>query len=393
MKRKRQKDHNEQEPDLKDDRNQEIIIKTSIIALLIFVFGLLSLLSLFSLSGSFGLFLDDILSLIFGWSKWLFPFLLIILSIAIYKKNKFFSKKSNYFGLSLFFIFISSLLHFFYKNDIAKIKASEGLGGGYLGFYLSLFLENSLGFWGGLVVILAILALSLILLFNVTLSHLVGSKSFLFQIFRSISNFFKINDISEEDSYSTEDENQNNYEEEIKNEKNKDDNLAEDQDVLFVKKEIGFSNNRTEDLGKKEEVLRENVNWKTKKIKIDLPLELLSNKINKATSGDIDKNILIIQRTLENFGILVEMGGVNVGPTVTQYTFKPSEGIKVSKITALNNDLSLALAAHPIRIEAPIPGKSLIGIEVPNKTKAIVGLREVLEERDFKNRQTNLMAA
>jgi len=60
------------------------------------------------------------------------------------------------------------------------------------------------------------------------------------------------------------------------------------------------------------------------------------------------------------------MGDVSVGPTVTQFTFKPASGVKVSQITTLNNDLALALAAHPIRIEAPIPGKALVGIEVPN---------------------------
>lgn len=124
-----------------------------------------------------------------------------------------------------------------------------------------------------------------------------------------------------------------------------------------------------------------------------MPLDLLNAKIGKPTSGDIKNNMLIIQRTLENFGIPVEMGEVNVGPTVTQYTLKPAEGIKLTKITTLSNDLALSLAAHPIRIEAPIPGKSLVGVEVPNQTKAIVGLREVLTGDMFKNRKTNIMIA
>jgi len=101
----------------------------------------------------------------------------------------------------------------------------------------------------------------------------------------------------------------------------------------------------------------------------------------------------IIQRTLDNFGIPVEMGEINVGPTVTQYTLKPAEGIKLTRITALSNDLALSLAAHPIRIEAPIPGRSLVGVEVPNQTKAIVGLREVLAGEMYKTRKTNTMIA
>ena len=378
--------------ELDQDIKSENKIKISIVSILIFVFGLISLLSLFSLSGSFGDFLDKILSLGFGWGKWFFPILLIVLSIAIYKGKKFFSKKVNYIGLSLVFIFMVSLLHFFFKTPIiAEAKALEGFGGGYLGFYLSLFFKNLFGFWGGLLIILTILAIAIILLFNITLSHLIGSRSFVYKIFNYFSNnHSEENYEHEEDIEEDQSEDEDEEEGELEN---------EDDDILFSKKEIGKNNDFKENFDNndlnsfKKEKKEEKVNWKTKKIKIDLPLDLLSGKINKATSGDINNNILIIQRTLENFGISVEMGEVNVGPTVTQYTFKPSEGIKVSRITALSNDLSLALAAHPIRIEAPIPGKALVGIEVPNRSKAIVGLREVLEDNDFKTRPSNLTAA
>jgi S-DNA-T family DNA segregation ATPase FtsK/SpoIIIE len=86
---------------------------------------------------------------------------------------------------------------------------------------------------------------------------------------------------------------------------------------------------------------------------------------------------------LESFGISVERGEINVGPTVTRYTLKPAEGMRLSRITALNQDLALALAAHPIRIEAPIPGKSLVGIEVPNKSAAVVRLGSILLYPEF----------
>ncbi|MDI6734543.1 MAG: DNA translocase FtsK [Patescibacteria group bacterium] len=102
------------------------------------------------------------------------------------------------------------------------------------------------------------------------------------------------------------------------------------------------------------------------------PLSLLSSSLEKPTIGDLQANANIIKRTLESFGINVEMGEINVGPTVTRYSLKPAEGMKLSRITALSQDLALALAAHPIRIEAPIPGKSLVGIEVPNKAAALV---------------------
>ncbi len=113
------------------------------------------------------------------------------------------------------------------------------------------------------------------------------------------------------------------------------------------------------------------------------PLDLFTSSTEKPTSGDIRANANIIKRTLESFGIHVEMGEINIGPKVTRFTLKPAEGIKLSRILALNQDLALALAAHPIRIEAPIPGKSLVGIEVPNKSAAIVRLGTLLGLQDF----------
>ncbi len=123
------------------------------------------------------------------------------------------------------------------------------------------------------------------------------------------------------------------------------------------------------------------------------PLDLLSKNEGSPTSGNIKQNSTIIQKTLENFGIPVEMVEANVGPTVTQYAFKPAEGVKLSKITTLTNNLSLALAAHPIRIEAPIPGKSLVGIEIPNKTRSIVSLRNLVADPAFKNSSAPLLFA
>lgn len=113
------------------------------------------------------------------------------------------------------------------------------------------------------------------------------------------------------------------------------------------------------------------------------PLELLEGDKGRPSSGDIKANANIIKRTLQNFGIDVEMGEINIGPSVTQYTLKPAEGVKLSRILALQNDLSLALAAHPIRIEAPIPSRSLVGIEIPNSTKTIIGLFSLFQEPDY----------
>ncbi len=113
------------------------------------------------------------------------------------------------------------------------------------------------------------------------------------------------------------------------------------------------------------------------------PLSLLENDRGKPNTGDIKANANIIKRALANFGIEVEMDEITTGPTVTRYAIKPAEGVKLSRILSLQNDLGLALAAHPIRIEAPIPGKSLVGIEVPNRAKSVVGLGTLLGEAGF----------
>ncbi len=113
------------------------------------------------------------------------------------------------------------------------------------------------------------------------------------------------------------------------------------------------------------------------------PLSLLKSASEKPTTGDLRANANIIKRTLESFGIAVEMGEINIGPKVTRYTLKPAEGMKLSRITALHQDIALALAAHPIRIEAPIPGKALVGIEVPNKAAAVVRLGSLMAYPEF----------
>jgi S-DNA-T family DNA segregation ATPase FtsK/SpoIIIE len=101
-------------------------------------------------------------------------------------------------------------------------------------------------------------------------------------------------------------------------------------------------------------------------------------------ADEIKRNVKIIESTLETFGVPCKVVGVNPGPAVTQYELQPGPGIQVKRITALQNDLSLALAAAPLRIEAPIPGKAAVGIEVPNKSASLVTIREVLETAAFR---------
>ncbi len=123
------------------------------------------------------------------------------------------------------------------------------------------------------------------------------------------------------------------------------------------------------------------------------PLSLLEHDRGKPGVGDVKANANIIKRTLQNFGIVVELDEISIGPSVTRYAIKPAESVRLQKIVALQNNLELALAAHPVRIEAPIPGKSLVGIEVPNQTKMIVGLGTLLESPEFSESHKSLLVA
>ncbi|MDQ5962902.1 MAG: segregation ATPase FtsK/SpoIIIE, family, partial [Patescibacteria group bacterium] len=113
------------------------------------------------------------------------------------------------------------------------------------------------------------------------------------------------------------------------------------------------------------------------------PLDLLNWDTGKSGAGDAKAKMVTIQRTLEHFKINVEMGEVTVGPTVTQFTLKPAQGVNLSKISALHDNLAMELGSEFLRIEAPIPGKTLVGIEVPNEKKALLGLRSMIELPQF----------
>jgi S-DNA-T family DNA segregation ATPase FtsK/SpoIIIE len=169
--------------------------------------------------------------------------------------------------------------------------------------------------------------------------------------------------------------------EEKKNEKLKLKDLAEEKLIKKIK-------NLKKEVEVKEAPVKKEENWvlniKSKKWALP-PIELLERKFELPKPEDLKANAQIIKQTLENFGIEVEIGPILVGPSVTQYTIKPPQGMKLNKITALQDNISLALAVHPIRIEAPIPGESLVGIEVPNKTKIPVPLGWILENSNYKN--------
>ncbi|NCB20618.1 MAG: DNA translocase FtsK [Clostridia bacterium] len=364
--------------------------KRSIGIVIVFVFAFLSLLGLFSLSGQAGIFLSKWLTLIFGFGRFLVPLVFFFWGILLAKNKTVEIRFSDYLGLILLFISYQTLFHFFFDQANWLVNVKLGLGGGYVGYYLSLLFSYLFGFWGGVVVLFSLFLVALVIVFNTSLSKIIGRESMIGNIFKTIGSAFSgiFSSQKAELEPSSEDVLEpltilNTFNEKaIEDIVGPDDELDEEE-LKKVHTQIS----------RRQKTQQEKMVWPKKKIRIDLPLELLNSKSGQAVALDTQTGAAKIRHTLENFGINVEMAETKVGPTVTQYTFKPAEGVKVSRIITLNNDLSLALAAHPIRIEAPIPGKSLVGVEVPNRSKAIVGLREILEDNVFKTRKHNMMIA
>lgn len=376
--------------------------KKGIFIIFIFAFGFLCLFGLFELAGTVGEYLAHFQALIFGWGKWLFPVILLSLAFFIYNDDKYHIKGTNYLGLFIFLFVFEALLHFFIDFTEWREMALEGIGGGFFGFYIALAFHNILGFWGSLLTLISLMIISLLLLLDTSLSRLIGSESLIAKIVFPVKIIFA--KIFKQKEYVEDEKEYEKFQNDSMGivseaEYDKENSVVEQCEMGFSKKSISeipkFISKKSiktnkEDIDDNEE---NNSDWNKNKVDIDLPLNLLTASKGKPTSGDIKNNMLIIQRTLENFGIIIEVGEVSIGPTVTQYTFKPADGIKLSRVVALNNDLALALAMHPIRIEAPIPGKALVGIEVPNQSKATIGIREVLESLEFKKNKGNLKIA
>ncbi len=371
--------------------------KKGIFIILIFVVAALSLLSVFNLYGEnkFGYFVGSAMAWLFGDLQILLPMVLALFGYFLVREDKYQVKIINYLGGVMFVLGLTGMWHLKFSVDESLLAAGAGVGGGYLGVVLSLPLLNFMGFWGATVVCLAVFLIGLLLTFETSIYGLmwpiklfgfIGSK--LKAVFLAVKSRLDerkklaAEKIMEKEEIEEDDEDA----EEEAPEKSGDESEAEVNGPVFATKAVAA------------EVAEEDCPTEPMKIKkfgkkIELPLDLLTTRSGKPTSGDIKSNQEIIRKTLANFGIATDMGDVNVGPTVTQYTLRPADGVKLSRITNLNSDLALALAAHPIRIEAPIPGKSLVGIEIPNQMAARVTMNELLSSKELKSRESNLMIA
>lgn len=367
--------------------------KRGILVVVLFALAAIIFLSFFHIAGSLGTFIYKILATFFGIDRYLVPIILIIIGATIAYPERGTLSTWNYLGLFFFFLSFNALINLFLINRPEPITQDLTLAGGYLGQFLGTLLPAFVGYWGAIVTSSALLLVSVMLSFNTSLRNVVSLHT-------HITGWFgkRIHEGNEED-WDEDEEEEDIEEEEIEEEEDEAETATKEK-----KEEVG-EKEEAEDFEEMDEEETEKAFKKTPleiqkapeallttktHRRVTIPINLLERSNSVATAGDIDRNKEVIQRTFEEFGIDVEMGKTSVGPTVTQYTLRPAQGVKLSRIVSLQNDLALALAAHPIRMEAPIPGKSLVGIEVPNTKVATVTLRDVMETKSYRNRPTAL---
>lgn len=342
--------------------------KHGIVAIVFFVLAIFLLMSYFDGAGVAGRFIYEIIDALLGVGYILLPALFLMLGYSFIKSE------TPDIGVTRA---ISSALFLLSSLGIIEILAGPE-SGGFLGGLLSTPFVSLFDVYASIVLLIAILIISILIMFDArpTLSPFL--KSLIDKMLGRKSEVVPAETLKKPESQKPEPEENEDEEKESATEK--------------FKKAIGVE--------KVAPVVVEEEEMPIKKRRTGListytppPLTLLEEDKGKPNTGDVKANANIIKRTLANFGIEVEMDEITVGPTVTRYALKPAEGVKLSRIVGLQSDLALALAAHPLRIEAPIPGKSLVGIEIPNKSKSIVGLATLLGDPQFQNSDKALTIA
>jgi len=347
-------------PNLKDET------KHGILAILLLAFAIYFGLAWFGYAGLAGHYTYDILHKLFGLGYLLIPTILLVLSMSFLK-----SIRPNFLVHRL----IGGLLFFVSGLSITSLTIGEEAGG-IVGKIIASPLLDLFDIYSSLVFLIAILVISLSVIFDVKLTLGLG-------LIKNI--LFKEKEETEEEDDEEDIQAVNKFVDDL-----------EDEDEE-TKEEAENSNKKSQEKTESTEGLLSGfIGGFTKKGADTFtppPLSLLEKDSGKPGAGDIKANANIIKRTLANFGINVEMDEISIGPSVTRYALKPAEGVKLSRILGLQNDLSLALAAHPLRIEAPIPGKSLVGIEIPNTIKTTVGLGTLLAYKEYSENPNPLLVS
>ncbi|MBP9701545.1 MAG: DNA translocase FtsK 4TM domain-containing protein [Candidatus Pacebacteria bacterium] len=328
----------------------------AIVAILFFAAALVTVLASVNKAGYVGTHIYSFFKYLFGIGYFLFPLLLIMLGVYSLTDTEQKLRVSKIVSAFLFFI-----------SGLGIINIFPGHNGGVVGNLISSPLIRLFDVYATVAILIAVLIISILVLFE---AHFTQESLAFWNWFKKEKKEIDEDEIDEQVEKVREQIEEQEVEEEM------------------VKPALKV---RTPEFVEDKDFEPAPTFSRSGKTYEPPPLTLLERDKGKPEVGDIKANANIIKRTLLNFGIDVEMDEISIGPSVTRYALKPAEGVKLAKIVALNNDLALALAAHPIRIEAPIPGKSLVGIEIPNTTKTMVGLASLLSSDEYQDSPKPLM--
>lgn len=331
----------------------------------------LIIVALFTLMGGFG-WGGALPVKLFTWAAWTFGFIAYLLPLVVLfwawaklKNEKHKIPLSKLFSSLFFLLSLSGMVHVFVDREDSAAIASEGYYGGQVGHWASGALLNFFSSMTALVTFFVLAWIAFMVMFGIAPKNML----------KRIINLFRRNQQKDTDFNSLNGSRETNFQIHegvpvVHHDKQKDDKPLRigglKQSAKLAPIEDHAALTATSD-----------PNWKFPTI------NLLNQKQDKADPGDTKARAEIIKSTLAGFGIEVEMEGANVGPRVTQYTLLPSSGQKLSKITSHEQDIAYELAATNIRIEAPIPGKRAVGIEVPNKQSATVRMASIINSPEW----------
>ncbi|MCD6109894.1 DNA translocase FtsK 4TM domain-containing protein [bacterium] len=356
-----------------------------------------------AIRGAFGIVGDLLMELLrpaLGWGVFMLPPIFLLVSFMLFFARTINFGLSKIVGIVLMVISVLSIIHLAVPTDQIYEVARVGKYGGDVGFVTNFFMRTwlNIGNTGAAVIFVTTGIISILLTFEISLAEIARLfKPEIRKVETKKDRKEKVVEQAEQEDnseinagnvqvvsdevlkaiYGTKETNIRIKRARPLNESKDND----EKDTMTMEKHSleneMFNDNESKDQNKEEQDYSQ---W-------EFPsMDLLDKDVSEIESNDdvLKQNAEVIRSKLEQFGIRVTMRDIHLGPTVIQYTLKPDEGVKLSKITSLKSDLALALAASSVRIEAPIPGKSLVGIEVPNQHRAIVHLREILESSEFK---------
>ena len=309
------------------------------------------------------------------------PAIVIYLSLQKFKDKDNITPFTKILASSTGLAAFAGAMHIWLSGDILAAAATDS-SGGYIGYYAGSFILEFLNSITASIALVGLSCMTFLFTFGVTPKSFAGS---LMRILHWLRRPKKEEPVSLADIKTAK---QIKLHEGVPVEKGQ---STDDANQPAAKKRLASFRNSVDRELKPEEnhaalVVKTDPDWKLPSI------NLLDQRQDKADAGNVQENAEIIHDTLANFNIDVEMEGANIGPRVTQYTLKPPSGTKLTKITSLESNIALDLAAQAIRMEAPIPGKRAVGIEVPNKKAATVRASSIFSSKEWRSLKSGSLA-